>query len=176
MIAFAQTSEPAIEGVPTEVEAEEVNTSPTGDENDTGDENRFNDFRSELLDDRAAYIDRWLAAIAIVLGFFGIIVAGAGVLGFRRFREIEAAAKSSVATVTEIAETSKRHLREIERNRDKSDKIIQGMNAETAADNPEEVDQAVESVRENPEATLIDKAIADAVSLQHHRQERRRSQ
>ena len=40
------------------------------------------------------------------------------------------------------------------------------MNAETAADNPEEADQAVESVRENPRASLIDKAIADAVSLQ----------
>ena len=32
MIAFAQTSEPAIESVPTEAEAEEVNASPTGDD------------------------------------------------------------------------------------------------------------------------------------------------
>ena len=166
MIAFAQTSESAIESVPAEAEAEEDNTSPTGDENDTGDDNRFNDLRSELLDDRAAYIDRWLAVIAIVLGFFGIIVAVAGVLGFRRFREIEAAAKSSVATVTEIGEASKRYLKEIESNRDKSDEIIQGMNAETAADNPEEADQAVENVRENPRASLVDEAIATAISLQ----------
>ena len=32
MIAFTQTSEPAIESVPTEAEAEEVNASPTGDD------------------------------------------------------------------------------------------------------------------------------------------------
>ena len=166
MIAFAQANEPAIESVPTEAETEEVNASITGDESDTGDDNRFNDLRSELLDDRAAYIDRWLAVIAIVLTFFGIVVAVAGVLGFRRFMEIEAAAKSSVATVTEIAETAKRHLKEIERNRDKSDEILRGMNAETAANNPEEADQAVESIRENPEASPIQKTIGLAVSLQ----------
>ena len=40
------------------------------------------------------------------------------------------------------------------------------MTAENAADHPEKANQAVESVRENPEASLIDKAIAHAVSLQ----------
>ena len=166
MIAFAQATEPAIESVPTEAEAEELNASPTGDENDPGDDNRFNDLRSELLDDRAAHIDRWLAVIAIVLTFFGIVVAVAGVLGFRRFREIEAAAKSGVATVTQIVETSKRHLKEIESNRETSNEILRDMNAETAADNPQEATQVVANVRENPGASLIDKAIADAVSLQ----------
>ena len=135
MIAFAQTSEPTIESVPTE--AEEANASPTGDQDGTGDDTStqagpssrsaipveveaefqrlLTQHRSELLDDRAAYIDRWLAVIAIVLTFFGIVVAVASFLGFRRFREIEVAANSSVATVTEIAETSKRHLKEIVR-------------------------------------------------------------
>ena len=36
----------------------------------------------------------------------------------------------------------------------------------TAANHPEKANQAVESVRENPEASLIDKTIAHAVSLQ----------
>lgn len=36
---------------------------------------RFNDFRSELLDDRAASIDWWLTSVAIFLTLWGIIVA-----------------------------------------------------------------------------------------------------
>ena len=186
MIAFAQTSEPTIESVPTE--AEEANASPTGDQDGTGDDTStqagpssrsaipveveaefqrlLTQHRSELLDDRAAYIDRWLAVIAIVLTFFGIVVAVASFLGFRRFREIEVAANSSVATVTEIAETSKRHLKEIESNREKSDEILRSMNAERAADNPQAATQVVANVSENPRASLIDQAIASAVSLQ----------
>ena len=186
MIAFAQTSEPTIESVPTE--AEEANASPTDDQDGTGDDTStqagpssrsaipveveaefqrlLTQHRSELLDDRAAYIDRWLAVIAIVLTFFGIVVAVASFLGFRRFREIEIAANSSVATVTEIAETSKRHLKEIESNREKSDEILRSMNAERAADNPQAATQVVAKVSENPRASLIDQAIASAVSLQ----------
>ena len=188
MIAFAQTTDPAIEGVPTEADTEEVNASPTDDQDGTDEDTsmqaspssmsaippevevdiqrRFNELRSELLDDRAGTVDWWLAFMAVVLGFFAIVVVLGGYIAFTRFREIEAAAKSSVATVTEIAETSKRHLKEIERNREKSDEILQSMNAETAADNPEEADQAVESIRENPEASPIQKAIGLAVSLQ----------
>ena len=40
------------------------------------------------------------------------------------------------------------------------------MTAEVAAKNPAEANQAVKDARENPEASLTDKAIADAVSLQ----------
>ena len=103
---------------------------------------------------------------AIVLTFFGIVVAVASVLGFRRFREIETEAKNSVKTVTEIAEAAKRHLEEIERNRHRSDEIVRGMNAEIAADDPGKAKQAVENVLENSKASLIDKAIANAVALQ----------
>ena len=188
MIAFAQTSDPAIEGVPTEAEAEEVNASPTGGQDGTGDDTsmqagpssrsaipaevevdiqrRFNELRSELLDDRAGAVDWWLAFMAVVLGFFAIVVVLGGYIAFARFREIEAEAQSSVGTVTEIAETSKRHLKEIERDRAKVDEIARRMSAETVANNPEEADQAVESVRENPEASPIQKAIGLAVSLQ----------
>ena len=188
MIAFAQTSDPDIESVPTEAEAEEVNASPTGDQDGTGEDTsmqagpssrsaiptegevdilrRFNELRRELLDDRASYIDRWLAAIAVVLGFFAIVVVLGGYIAFTRFREIEAEAKSSVGTVTEIGEAAKNHLAEIERNRDEAAEIVRSMNAETAAENPEEADLAVESVLKNPEASPIQQAIGRALSLQ----------
>ncbi len=42
----------------------------------------FNELRGELLDKRAVSIDRWLSVIAIVLTFFGVVVAVAGYIGF----------------------------------------------------------------------------------------------
>ena len=58
-----------------------------------------NDLRGEILDKRAAYIDRWLAVTAIVLTFFGIVVAVAGYIGFERFREIEKEAQGLVQEI-----------------------------------------------------------------------------
>ena len=116
-ITFAQTNESATGSVSAGVEAAEVNTSPTGDENDRGDatpvetdlrarseitseieverQSRFNDLRRELLDDRAKLVDWWLAALAVILGFFAIVAVAGGYIAFTRFREIESQAKKS---------------------------------------------------------------------------------
>ncbi len=119
-------------------------------------ERRFNERQQKLLEDRATYIDRWLFVVAIVLTFFSIAIPIAAflasVFGFKKFEEFKTQAQ--------------RYLEEIERNRDKSDEIIQGMNAETAADDPTKAKQVVEDIRENPRASSTDKAIAEAVFLQ----------
>ena len=130
MITFAQTTEPTIKSTPAAAKEAKASTSPTGNQNDTSVQRptvpalvevelqrRFNELRRELLDDRAKLVDWWLVAIAIVLTFFGIVVAIAGFMGFRRFRKIETDAKNSVETVTKHAEAAKRHVEEIERNR-----------------------------------------------------------
>ena len=188
MITFAQTTEPAIEKLPAVVKAAVANTSPTGVENGTDKsasvengpsvkpaipafveveiQSRFNELRGKLLDDRAAYIDRWLIVVTIVLTFFGIVTVVGGYISFRRFREIETEAKNSVATVTKLAEVAQRNLEEIEKNRKKSDEILRDLSAETAAADPQEAEQAVANVRENPTASLVDQVIALAVSLQ----------
>ena len=179
MITSAQTTELAIEKPPAAAKEAEANVSPKGNQNDTSVQGpavpalvevelqrRFNELRSEILDDRASYIDRWLSVITIVLTFLGIVAVVGGYIGFRRFQAIEVDAKSSANDATEHAKDAKRYLEEIERNRDQSDEIVQGLNAQAAADNPEEAKQAVENVRENPKASLMDKAIAHAVSLQ----------
>ena len=119
-------------------------------------ERRFNERQQKLLDAQASYIDRWLFVVAIVLTFFSIAIPIAAfiasVFGFKKFEEFKIQAQ--------------RYLEEIERNRDKSDEIIQGMNAETAADDPTKAKQVVEDIRENPQASSTDKAIAEAVYLQ----------
>ena len=178
MSTFAQTSESAIESVPLEAEAEAVKTSPTGNENGTDKDTsvqieqpvaveseiqrRINELRSELLDDRADYIDRWLITVTIVLAFFGI-------LGFKRFREIEAEARKSVEAAKRYETDAKDHAEHIEALQSKAVadvQRIQDLTAEVAAQNPAEAKQAIKDARENPKASLTDKAIADAFSLQ----------
>ena len=181
MITFPQTSQPTTESEPAVAKAAVANSSPTSDENSTDTDTSVktvprakssipaaveNELRRELLDDRAAYIDRWLSVIAIVLTFFSIVAVVLGYIGFKRFREIETEAKSSTETAKEHAAVAKKMVDEIEEKRDEGERIIQNLNAQIAADHPEEAKQVVANVRENPRASLIDKAIADAVSLQ----------
>ena len=137
---------------------------PAPDESEP--QHRFNELKRELLDDRAAYIDRWLSVVAIVLTLFGIVTVVVGYMGFTRFREIETEAKNSVKIVTELAEVAEHHIDEIEKNREKSDEILRGLNAKIVAEDPEKARQAVDNVRENPTASLVDQAIARAVFLQ----------
>ncbi len=166
IIAFAQTTEPAIEGEPaghnlidTPVQSDPVAGPAIPAAVELEIQRRFSELRHELLDDRAEYIDRWLFAITIFLAL-------AGFMGFRRFREIEADASKSAELAAEQAKAAERHAEEAERGRDKVDTILQGVTAQTAADDPDKARQAVADVRENPKASPIDKAIADAVSLQ----------
>ena len=178
MITFAQTTEPVIESTPAAAKAAVANSNPTGDENGTDNDTSMqngpparpaipasvevefqrllNEHRREVLDDRAAYIDRWLFVVAIILTFFSIAIPIAasiiGVFSFKKFEEIKTQAQ--------------RYVEEIKQNRDISHEMLQGMNAQTATDDPEKASQAVANVRENPRASLIDKAIAHAISLQ----------
>ena len=89
-----------------------------------------------------------------------------GYVGFKRFREIEKEARDSVEAVTRLSEDAKRHVAEIESNQARSAEILRDMNARIAADDPEEAKQAVQTIRQNPTASPMDRAIAHALSLQ----------
>ena len=127
---------------------------------------RFNEIRSELLDERALFIDRWLAVVAIVLTFFGVIVAIAGFVGFRRFREIEKEANTSAKTIADAAVVVERDRLTIRKKSEEVTAMVNKLDAKSAAANPKEVTQTVANVQDNPDASLVDKAIADAISLQ----------
>ena len=174
MITFPQTNQPTTESEPASDQPAVPNSSLTSDENSTGKDtsgqagppagpamsaavevdiqSRFNELRGELLDDRAGYIDWWLSVTAIVLTFFGIVVAIAGVVGFTWFREIKTEARNI--------------LEEIKKTRDKSHDILQDLTAKTATEDPDKAKRAVVDVSENPTASPIHKAIGLAVSLQ----------
>ena len=193
-IAFAQMTESAIEQVPVSNEPAVTDASPTEDDKSTRADpsvqpippltnsafsaidieiqSRFNELRRELLEDRADTIYWWLNANTIVLTYFGVVVAIGGIvvavvgfLGLRRFREVMNEARETAKAAAKHAEDAERHVKEIEKNRDISLELLRDMNAQTAEDNPDEASRAIEDVQNNPEASLMDKAVAAAVTL-----------
>lgn len=60
---------------------------------------RFNQLRSELLDDRAESISWWMNGVALFLTFWGIVVAVGGYIGYREFRELRDEARRVVEEI-----------------------------------------------------------------------------
>ena len=133
---------------------------------------RFNELRRELLDDRASTINWWLAMVALVLTFFAIVVPIAALFGFREFREIKKEAREAIAKTreaTEKAEESankaRHHAKEAEKDQGAITEKLQNLTAENVANDPFAAKQA-EAVSKDPQASLMDKAVARAISLQ----------
>lgn len=188
MIVFAQTTESDIEHMLATSKPGVADADSTGGDNDlkTGTlvqavpptkpaisaevnveiQNRFNELRREFLDNRANTIDWWLAVTALVLTFFGIVVAIAGFLGFRRFREIMNEAQEGAKAAAKYAEDAKRHLIEIQKDREMAQEFLKDMNAQTADDNPDEASQAIEDVQNNSETSLMNRAMAAAATFE----------
>ena len=116
----------------------------------------FNELKSEYLDDRSDYIDMWLAVVAIVLTFFGVVIAVLGIVGYRKFRELESDAKESVEKIEEHLAQSKEHLGKITSiDIDDPDKAT-------------EVEKAIRDIQSDPEPSFIDKVIAEIYTLQRN--------
>ena len=126
----------------------------------------INELRSELLDTRADYIDRWLAITAIFLTLLGIGAVIGGYLSFKRFREIEAEARQNVTVSQQHTEKSRGLVEEIKAKRHEAETLVESINAQTVAENPAKANQAVANVQNNPEASFLNMAISQAVSLQ----------
>ena len=184
---------PAAQENPAPDTSPTVENTPTP-ENDTAEaeiQRRFNDLRRELLDDRADTINWWLTATAIFLTFFGIVVVLGGYFGFGRFREIEAEAKKYAEEARKVVEEIKKLKRQAEEYSKSITRVASGHDAErqypsppspggTHDDTPlsvrvqresdsdavREAKEAVQEILQNPEASPIDRAIADAYSLQ----------
>ena len=147
---------------------------------------RFNELKRELLDNRADSIEWWLAVVAIVLTFFGIVVAIGGFFGVRIFRDIvndarenAEEAKQIVAEARKSAEAADRVAADARKSAEDANELVEEIKgyrdevkdirdetAETAADDPERVRQVAEDTRKSPQASPMDKAIANAISLQ----------
>ena len=125
MIAFTQPTEPALEGEPAAASVAEANSNPTGEEDSFEIQSLRNELHREILDYRAASIDRWLTVIAIVLTAFGLVVPVVGLIGFRRFQAIETETKTSAETVTKLVAEAKYYVEGIKKDLDKSTELLQ---------------------------------------------------
>ena len=209
MTAFLQANESAIEVTSSNAEISVSNPQQSSAENNTNTgfsknsefqtlpnvatnlevevQTRFNEIRSELLDERASYIDLWLTVIGLFLGLFAVVVPIAGIMGFRRFREIEKEAKTIAKTAATAAdnanvaannatiaadnaaaaaENAEHHLQEIQKKSDTATDLLKAMHADSADENPTETTQTVKNIQDDPYPSQIDKAVADAVFLQ----------
>lgn len=155
---------------PTAEDTETVSTAADVETQRHFDELR-NELRRELLDDRADTVNWWLTATAIFLTFFGIVVVLGGYFSFSRFREIEVEARENVGQSKQYAEEAREIIRAINEQKKQAEEAtqkIREMTSEAAHDpkRAEQVKEVVQQVEQNLEAPLVDRAIADAVSLQ----------
>ena len=149
---------------------------------------RFNELRRELLDDRADTINWWLAATAIFLTLIGVvtpIVGGiAAYIGFNRFRSVEAEARQSVEQARRSAEEAAEHVKGIRRSREQAEEYTQRihkMSLSQQGDTQDNVLQqtiidyttdylgvgdSAQEARRKADASFLDRAIAEAYSLQ----------
>ena len=193
---------PAIQEEPTPEASPTVEGTGTADHTaiDVETQSRFdkleNEIRRKLLDDRAATIDWWLTATAIFLTSLGVLAAFLSIIGFNRFREIEAEARENVGQSKKYAEEAQELVEKINEQQQQAEEVVGSiMRMRTAdtgrllldpgdsarGDEPlavslgrverepgiaREAEEAAQEVRRNPEASLIDRAIADAYLLQ----------
>lgn len=97
-------------------QTEEAVTAPTLDVAvEVEMEQRFNEFRSQYLDNRAESINWWLGMITLVLGFFALLVPAAGYFGYRKLLSgVEDEARKSLDKIKAHEEQAGKTLEAIE--------------------------------------------------------------
>jgi hypothetical protein len=169
-IPLAAQGKPALDTSPTVQDTQTLDNTAGDAEIQRRFDKLRNELRRELLDDRADTIDWWLTATALFLTLLGALAAFLSIIGFSRFREIEAEAKKSIEEaqrrVEEINELNKRAgeaTQQIERERGRITR------ASVLSDDPDRARQAEEASPEVPQksaASPLDRAITEALSLQ----------
>ena len=190
--APAIQEEPAPKALPTVEGAETAAYTAV----DVEIQHRFNDLRRELLDDKADTISWWLNIILIVLGFFSVVAAAGIYFGLAGLREIKDEAKEVVEEARNRVEEVNEQKKLAEEARQETESIMRAIASDYAQpryhspidleeparddeplsisldrvqrepDRTREAEEPVREVRRNPEASLIDRAIADAYLLQ----------
>ena len=129
-------------------------------------ERRFNDLRRELLDDRSKQVDWWLAATAIFLTTISVLAVLGGYVSFRRFRAIESDARINADKSQQYASEAGALLKQIEEARDAANSMVENMSAETVKNEPDRALDIARKIDNNPGASLLDKAVSAAITLQ----------
>ena len=68
--------------------------------------NALNQIKSEILNERASMLNRWLTIVSLVLTFFGILVGFGTFFGLSAFRALEKDARDAVSRIEEHEKTA----------------------------------------------------------------------
>ena len=144
----------------------------------------LNEFHRKYLDDRTKDVDWWLTVMVITLALFSIVTVIVGYIGLEKLDETKAETrkdandiKEAIRLNAEVAsadirlsvEAAKDLLEQMEGHRDKAkeyEEELRGVTAKIVRENPQEAARTAASVRGDPAASLINRAIASAVQLQ----------
>ena len=74
--------------------------------------------------------------------------------------------RENVTASKQYAEEARGLVEDIKANRDEAELLVGALLTQSGAEDPEEVKRTLEDTQNNPEASLIDKAIANALDLQ----------
>ena len=86
---------------------------------------RFNELENKRLDVRAAWINRWLSAIGIILTFFTIVIPIAGYISFENIKgNLKEEAQKRVDEVNEHLKKAKKLVNNIEKDQKKAENIV----------------------------------------------------
>ncbi len=113
---------------------------------------RVNELHREFINTSAKNVDRWLTTILGVLAFITIV---AGIAGYISWEKLD-----------EIAEKGEKVIEELEKFRDQYRTRLAEYDAERVAEDLTEATRTAEGVQRDPEASVLDRARADAVLLQ----------
>ena len=140
---------------------------------------RFNELRSELLDNRSETVDWWLTSTAIFVTLFGVLITLFGVgavvlgyIGYNKFREIEAEAKESAKKVEKAAEEATRDAAKVKEQRQQFEEYAipaprpSFLSQVAGSEDIGATSEPVEVVQGSPDAPLLSKAIGEAYALQ----------
>ena len=167
------TKRPVDDGANVEERASSVNAV-----SDVEIQRQFNDLRSEYLDDRADSLNQWLVIIGLVLAFFAVaipVVTGiAAYVAYTQFQSIESEAQESLTEAKQYASEAAQYLKDIQAQKEIAEKVVSELSSrditKLVQSGTSEVAPAVRdllrTIQRDPGASVIDKAIVDAVRLQ----------
>ena len=145
---------------------------------DIENQRQINDLRSEYLDDRAASLNQWLVVIGLVLAFFAVaipVVTGiAAYVAYTQFQRIESEAAGYLEEAKGYANEAAQYLKDIQAQKKIAEEVVSGLTSGdisklvqpgTSEVSPE-ARELLQTIQRDPGASVIDKAIVEAIRLQ----------
>ena len=145
---------------------------------DIENQRQLDEFRREYLDDRSESINQWLVVIGLVLAFFAVaipVVTGiAAYIAYSEFRSIESEAQEYLKEAKGYASDAAQYLKDIQAQKEIAEEVVSGLTSgdisklvqsRTSEVSPE-TGELLKTIQRDPGASVIDKAIVEAVRLQ----------